>query len=74
MATVVILHELSLPSSSKCKAGRHLIGSFHLDLKAETGWSFYRVTAATDDGIFSVLFQGSKVIDCCWDVNFFMKE
>ncbi len=54
-------------SKGRVCAGRHLIGSFHLHLKAVIGWSFYRITAATDDGSFSALFQSSWFSDCCRD-------
>ena len=33
------------------------------------GRRFYRITAATDDGSFSVLFQSSSVMDRCRGVK-----
>ncbi len=44
------------------ETGRHFIGSFQHDLKAVFGQSFYRITAATDDRSFLVLFLNNLLI------------
>ncbi len=56
-------------SITRREARRLVIGSFQPDREVVIVWRLYRITAATDDGSFSFLFQNSYVIYCCLGVK-----